>query len=297
MLKIIILFLFSITLFSKETIVWMIWDLPPNFILSGEQKNKGYQGIRLKMVQDRLPQYNHESQVMNFNRALTIYKEKDDSKKIYCTNDLISHASLDFDDYLSIATFPFKGHYLVTSKDRMKLFDNSKQAVVIEDIIQNEKLKLVVAKNRPYLGAGEVLEAYLKKNPSQTHITTMSTLNMGESMFNFVFKNRADYTFEYVFRATYYAKRIGVLEEVAVFPIKENEGVFYGFHSCVKTLKGKKVIDEVNEIIRELKPKDEWILPFVDWMPTQKTKDAYLKYYKEVFLKKGDIYDDNPRSK
>lgn len=297
MLKIIIIFLFCTSVFSKETIVWMIWDLPPNFILSGEQKGQGYQGLRLKMVQKRLPQYHHESQVMNFNRALSIYKAKDDSKKIYCTNDLISHASLDFDDYLSIATFPFKGHYLVTSKGKQHLFDNSNKAVVLKDIIQNEKLKLVVAKNRPYLGAGEVLEAYLTKNPSQTHITTMSTLNMGESMFNFVFKNRADYTLEYVFRATYYAKLIEALDQVAVFPIKENEGVFYGYHSCVKTKKGKRVITEINEIIRELKPQDKWFLPFVDWMPTQKIKDTYIKFYKEVFLKKGDIYDDNPRSR
>ena len=121
MYKILFLFLFVTALFSKDTITWMIWDLPPNFILNGPQKGKGYQDTRLKMIQERLPQYNHQMQVMNLNRAIAIYKEKDDSKRIYCTNDLISHASLDFDDYLSIAAFPFKAHYLVTTKDRGRL--------------------------------------------------------------------------------------------------------------------------------------------------------------------------------
>ena len=116
-------------------------------------------------------------------------------------------------------------------------------------------------------------------------------------MFNFVFKNRADYTFEYVFRAKYYAEQTNILDKMAALPIKENEGVFYGFISCVKTQKGKKVINNVNDIIRELKPTDEWINPFVQWLPTKELQDEYLKYYKEVFLKQQDIYDTNPRSK
>ena len=297
MKKLLFIFLFFTALFSKDTIVWMIWDLPPNFIIDGSQKNMGYQDIRLKIIQDKLPLYRHESQVMNLNRALAIYKEKDDSKRIYCTNDIISHPSLDFDDYLSIAGFPFKGHYLVTSKDKMHLFGKNKEPIILKDIIENSKLKLVVSKNRPYLGAGKVLKDYLNKNPKQEHITSMSTQNIGKSMFGFVFKNRADYTFEYLFRATYYAEQMGVLDKVAVLPIKENEGVFYGFTSCVKTKKGKRVINQVNTILRELKAKDEWINPFVQWLPSKKLQNEYLKYYHEVFLKSGDIYDTNPRSK
>ena len=77
MLKVLILFLFITTAFTKDTISWMIWDLPPNYILEGKQKSLGYQDIRLKMIQDRLPQYNHESQIMNVNRAISIYKDKD----------------------------------------------------------------------------------------------------------------------------------------------------------------------------------------------------------------------------
>jgi len=298
MQKFLLLFLFITSLYSKDTITWMIWDLPPNFILNGPQKNQGYQDIRLKMIQDRLPEYKHESQVMNVNRAISIYQKKDDSQRIYCTNDLISHPSLDIDDYLSISAFPFKGHYLVTQKNKSYLFDTQEgQPIVLKDLIQNKKIRLVVSKNRPYLGAGKVLHEYLDKTPKQTHITSMSTLNIGESMFKFVFKDRADYTFEYTFRASYYAKQLNVLDQLEVFPIKENEGVFHGFSSCVKTKKGKEVIYKVNDIIRELKPTNEWIDPFVQWLPTKQLQNKYLKYYHEVFLKQGDIYDSNPRSK
>jgi len=297
MRKILLLLFLTNILFAKETIVWMIWDLPPNFISKGPLKNKGYEDIRLKMIQDKLPQYNHEAQIMNFNRAVSIFKDKDDSKKIYCANDMVSHKSLDFDDYMSMASFPFKGQFLVTSLDKAHLFTKNAKNVVLKDILENEKLKLVLSKNRPYLDAGIIIKEYLIKNPSQNHITEMSTLNTGLSMFNFVLKGRADYTLEYVFRATYYSKLIGKSNQFFAIPIKENDGVFYGYHSCVKTKKGKKVIDEIDEIIRELKSTDAWMQPFVDWMPTATIKENYIKYYKEVFLEKGDIYDDNPRSR
>ncbi len=297
MRAILFIFLFISTLFAKETIVWMIWDLPPNFISQGPLKNKGYEDIRLKMIQDRLPQYKHEKQVMNFNRAVSIFKDKDDSQKIYCANDMVSHESLDFDDYMSMASFPFKGQFLVTSLDKAHLFTKSGKAVVLTDILKDENLRLVLSKNRPYLDAGIVIKDYLLNNPTQNHITEMSTLNTGLSMFNFVLKGRADYTLEYVFRASYYSKLIGKPNQFFAIPIKENDGVFYGYHSCVKTKKGKKVIQEIDEIIKELKPTDAWIQPFVDWMPTSTIKENYIKYYKEVFLKKGDIYDNNPRSR
>ena len=296
MKKILFVFLLVTTLFSKDTITWMLWDLPPNFILKGDQKNKGYQDIRLKLLQDRLPQYHHEAVVMNVNRAIAIYKERNDSETIYCTNDLISHPTLDIDDYLSMAQFPFKAHYLVTSKDKAHLFGKEGETVVLEDIIQNKNLRLVISKNRPYLGANKILQSYLKDNPEQNHITSLSTLNIGKSMFAFIFKDRAEYTFEYSFRVTYYEKELGLEKQAVVFPIKENAGIYYGFTSCVKTPKGRKVVDEVNDILRDIKHTNKWMIPFVKWLPNKKLQEDYIKYYKEVFIPSGEIYDSNPRS-
>ncbi len=292
-----LLFLFLTALISKDTITWMVWDLPPNFILEGEQKGKGYQDLRLKMLQDRMPSYNHESILMNVNRAINTYKSKDDSQTIYCTNDLISHPTLDIDDYLSIAAFPFQAHFLVTNKDKAHLFGKEGESVILKDIIQNPNLRLVVSKNRPYLGAGKILNDYIKTHPEQKHIIFLSTLNIGKSMYHFIFKDRAEYTFEYSFRATYYGKESNLLNKTVLFPIKENEGIYYGYISCIKTKKGKEVIATVNNILRELIHTDEWILPFVEWLPTEKLKKEYLKYYKEVFLPSGDIYDTNLRSR
>jgi len=292
-----LLFLFLSVLFSKDTITWIIWDLPPNYIINGEKKGKGYQDIRLKILQDKMPSYNHETILMNVNRAIATYKNRDDSQTIYCTNDLISHPTLDIDDYLSMATFHFEATYLVASKEKAHLFGKTGESVVLKDLIQNPDLRLVVSKNRPYLGAGKVLDAYLKNHPQQKHITFLSTLNIGKSMYSFVFANRADYTFEYPFRATYYGEETGFSDKMVIFPIKENEGVFYGFVSCIKTKKGRQVIDKVNDVLREVKPTNEWLLPFVEWLPTKALKDSYIKYYKEVFLPSREIYDTNPRSK
>jgi len=292
-----LIFLFITSLYSKDTIAWMVWDLPPNFILAGQKKGQGYQDIRLKMLQDRLPQYNHVSQVMNANRAFENYKEKNDSEVIYCTNDLVSHPDWDIDDYMSIATFPFKGYFLVTSKEKAHLFGVEAQTLLFKDIIKNDNLKLIISKNKIYMGVGQVIKEYLSKNPNQTHISSMSTLNIGKSMFAFVFKGRADYTLEYAFRAKYYAQDMGVLNKTSIFPIKENEGTFYGFVSCVRTIKGKEVINRVNEVLRVLKHTKQWMNPFLEWLPSQQFKDEYTKYYYDVFLKAGDIYDTNPRSK
>jgi len=284
-------------LFSKETIRWMIWDLPPNFILTGKQKGLGYQEIRLKMLQERLSDYNHETIVMNLNRAKQTYKQKDDSQVIHCTNDFISHPGLDIDDYLSIAIFPFRAFYLVTTKDKAHLFGKEGETLSLTQIIRNENLRLVVSKNRPYLGAGKVLKQYLKENPNAKHIKSLSTLNIGKSMFHSIFKDRADYTFEYINKITYYGNELGVLKDTVIYPMKENLDIYYGYASCVKTQKGKEVITKLNDIFRILKYSPKWINAFAKWLPTQKLKDDYLNYYKDVFLPSGDIYDDNPRSR
>ena len=292
-----LLFLLITSLFSKDTITWMKWDLPPNFIVKGELKGTGYQDFRLKMLQKRLPQYNHTSIVMNINRAIQTYKAKNDSQTIYCTNDIISHPTLDIDDYLSIAVFPFQGFYLVTTKDKAHLFGKEGETVVLKDIIKNTNLKLVISKNRPYLGAGKVMDEYIKTHPNQTHITALSTLNIGKSMFGLVAKDRADYTFEYINKVTYYGKQMGVLNKTVIYPMAENQDTYYGFISCIKTPKGKQVINKVNTIIKEIKYDEKWITAFTNWLPTKKLQDDYLKYYKEVFLLEPDRYDTNARSR
>lgn len=296
-MKILLFMLLVFTsLFSKDTIVWMKWDLPPNFIIAGKQKGEGWADKKLKILQDRLPQYEHKSIVVNVNRAISLYK-KTDAKEIYCTNDLISHPTLDIDDYMSMASFPFEAHYLVVNKNKAHLFGNEGDTIILKDIIKNPNLKLVVSTNRPYLGAGKVLDEYIKNNPQQNHITFLSTSNIGKSMFGLVAKDRMDYTIEYINKVSYYGNELALLDKVALFKIKENEGMFYDFASCIKTPKGKKVISEVNRILKEQITTDEWMNHFTKWIPTQKLRDEYIKYYKEVFIPSSPIYDTNPRSR
>ncbi len=167
----------------------------------------------------------------------------------------------------------------------------------MEKIIRDKNLRLVISKNRPYLAAGKVLKEYRQENPNPNHIQSLSTQNIGKSMFSLIFKDRADYTFEYINKITYYGRELGVVDDIAIFDMKENKEVYYGYITCVKTQKGKELISKLNNIIRELKYSKEWTKAFTDWLPTQKLKDDYLTYYKNVFLKEGDIYDDNPRSR
>ncbi|NQY93425.1 MAG: hypothetical protein HRT43_04600 [Campylobacteraceae bacterium] len=292
-----VLLLFISSLNAKETIRWMIWDLPPNFIIDGEHKGLGYHRVRLKMLQNQLREYDHEEQVMNFNRVKVIYDNKDDSQVIYCANDFITHPFWDIDDYLSGATFPFKAYYLVTSKSKAHLFGKVGETLSLTKIIENTNLRLVMSKNRPYLAAGTVVKKYLDKNPNATHITKLSTQNVGKSMFGSIFKDRADYTFEYINKVSFYGKELNVLDDAVIFPMKESSEVYYGYVSCVKTAKGKKVIEKINKAIRILKYTDKWTNAFIYWLPNQELIDDYLYYYNEVFLPAGDIYDDNPRSR
>ncbi len=288
------IFLFVTSVFSKDTIIWIKWDLPPNTIVDGKLKGQGWNELKLNILQKHLPQYNHKSVLMNANRGVALYKKKD---ALYCTNDMPSHPNLDLDDYMSMAVIPIEGHYLVVNKKKAHLFGKEGEEIVLKDILKNPNLKLVVSKNRPYLGASKVLKEYIKNNPNQKHITFLSTANIGESMFGQVAKGRSDYTFEYISKTAYYGNKLGLLDKVALFKIKENKGWFYAYISCVKTPKGKQVIKDVNEVLRKIKHTDAWMMPYVKWLPTQKLKDEFIKYYKEVFIPSGEIYDPNPRSR
>lgn len=293
---ILLIFLFS-SLFAKDKITWVKWDFPPSFILEGELKGQGWADKQLKILQEHLPQYSHTEVIMNAQRFLKIFKTEQNSKNIFCANNFISHPDLNMDDYLSIATFPYRGHLLVTRKEKAYLFGKKEESLLLKDIIQNRKLNLVIAKNRPYLGAGKVISEYLKENPDDEHINALSTHNISESMFQMVLKNRADYTLEYDFRVKYYSKKFNAENKIVIFPIKENAEIMYGYATCIKSPQGKQVIEEVNTIIRSLRSTTQWINLFKEWIPTQKLQNEYTSYYENTFLPQGDIYDDNPRSR
>lgn len=292
----------SNTIPAKE-IKWLKWDLTPNYISNGKFEGEGFADKIQSLLVAHLPEYKHSSLTVNALRGVAIFQ--DEARKYnsglienrtYCSSDLISHPDLDFDDYLSIATFPFEGFQLITSKKKASLFGKKGDVLSSRTILENKNLNLVLANNRPYSDLSIPLTNYLSKNKNASHIHFLSTGNIGAIMLATILADRYDYTYDTLDKL-YYRVKISKekLSDYTAFRLKENDKWFYGFVSCSRTKEGKKIIKRINDIIRKNKNTRKWRDIYGRWLPPYYRK-KYNEYYQNVFLKKGDIFDTNPRS-
>jgi uncharacterized protein (TIGR02285 family) len=289
---------------KAHSIVWLQWDLAPDYIRHGKLKGQGFSTKRQQIVEKLLPEYQHRSIFVSLKRGLAIFKKQQQAasagKKLsvtHCGADFVSHPHADMDDYLSVAAFPFRGSLLVTRKEKAAQFGKTDEVLSGQSLLSNKALKLVLADNRPYGGMTMPIYNYIGQNPKQKNVVMLTTGNISSSMLSMVYYGRYDYTFAYADKLYYRSLTSNEkLEDYRTFKVKENDQWLYGFFGCNRTPMGKKIIEKINDIIRVQKKTKVWKELYGEWLPPT-FRAEYYDYYDNVFLKQGDIFDTNPRSK
>lgn len=262
---------FSITIHSKETIIWRVTDWPPMYILEGPDKGKGLYDELITMFQKALPEFNHKNVVMNTTRAVRQMDKGDN----YChTSVMMKRVKGKYS--ISKLNSILLAHRIIIRSDKKGLIDNP-SIMSIDDLIQNPILKGGLTSFRTH-------NALKKYEKDKEKLKLMYIEGAYKQMLHVLFLGRVDYTIQYTPVVRYHEKQFKKLGITDYIDIKESLSDPYinVYTACADTEIGRKVISKVDKVIEaeRLKKKLEEIQ--LRWYD-EKSKTRLKSYYKKEY--------------
>jgi uncharacterized protein (TIGR02285 family) len=247
---------------EKETITWGIIDFPTAFIVEGPEAGTGICDQLQSLMMEQLEGYTHTTELFpNFSRIRHLMMTGEQmctSAWMYRPPGHVIRQTLT----ISMPSGLFFSHHLIVRQEDRHLFG---EEVSLDDLLQNTEAVLGVQGGAGYSAAvSEVLSRYagvediwtldakqqveaLNRIPNLYVHTGSQRIR---SLINMLMAERVAYLFLQPHSAMYEARRLGIEDQLAIIPVKENRseiGVLA--YACPKTEWGEKIIAEINTIL------------------------------------------------
>jgi len=260
---------------DKDTMTWLVLDLPPLFLTKGPDKGKGIADRIQQMVCERLKGYRSRTETANASR---IARELKEDKCVCFAGEFYGNPGF----LTSAPTIALLPHNVIVRKEDAHRFGDGK-TVSLKELLQNKDLILGTAKDRLY---GPELDDVLKPYAEAKNIYRRSGKDILEGLLGMLLKGRIDYLIEYPASIRYAAKRAGVEDRLALISVAENSGapLIRGAIRCPDTEWGRRTIHDINKVLLELRPSPQYRNMIQDWaVPPGKDKE-YWKIYQDQIL-------------
>lgn len=237
-----------------DEITWIRRHFPPINILEGPYKDQGQSDLMLQLLIRNLPQYEHNEVVCNMKRAEELLRTGSHVVRLTMFKNPEREAFM----YFSLPHIMAPSHKLVIrAKDYpvfLKYMDEN-QTVSLENLLGQDGLKMGVEANRRF---GKDLDMIFDKNSKNSNIIVRNSSNT-DGLVTMLLRKRFDYLVEYPWSITFTMKSMGQNPELLkTLELKESGGFSIGHAVAPKTPWGKKVIEEINEILKKHRPTDEY---------------------------------------
>lgn len=260
----------------KETLIWLLRDLPPTMILEGPKKGQGIIDHMLPLLIAGMPQYDHTLMRVNRARAMQMLHEE----SFTCDPALVWTKEREQWITFSIPAFRAVSNGLVVRmQDRSVLepflIDGE---VNLAALLVNGQKKVGVVAERSY---GEVLDTLLKQAPDGA-LTPHYGNDALSSLLQMQRLGRLQVVLGYWPEIRYQAHQANIADdELAFYPIKGTGKYLSGHIGCSSTPQGRQAISEINQLLRTL-PHEGLDRLYADWLDPQRRKD-YLEETKAFF--------------
>ncbi|THB71650.1 MAG: hypothetical protein D6B25_18170 [Desulfobulbaceae bacterium] len=264
-----LLFLTSST-FAKDKIIWPYVCFKPLYICKDGQLADGAGFHVLNVMQQNLPDYEHELLQMPIKRILESGKNGDRILfyGLYKTPERESFLNYSLPCRISTPT------YLVIRKEDVSLFTTSKQ-VSLKTLLNNQSLTFLYFQSVSFgKGIDEILENS-KEKPNV--LVEYDTTNMTEKSLNLLINKRVDYMLS-LDGTGYDAREMGIYDEITYLSIKEQNQYDLGYIVAPKNEWGQTIIKQVNEVLRREVSKEsffQFFTPLVDKLMLPELKKNY----------------------
>jgi len=262
---------------AKETLVWLLRDLPPLMIFDGPRKGQGVIDQLLPELIAGMPQYSHS--VLHVNRARAL--------------QMLSEPSFTCDAALNWSKE--REQWIVFSMPVFRAMSNGLAArradhALLAPFIKNGEIDLaaLLASGREKLGViaernyGDYLDGLLKQAPADALTVHYGNDALG-SLLQMQRLGRVQVLLGYRAEIRYQAQQQGIADdELQFYPIFGTGKYLSGYIGCSDTPQGRQAIVEINQLLRAM-PTQRLSEAYAAWLDPQ-SRDDYLEAAKAFFL-------------
>lgn len=263
---------------DKETIVWGVFDHPPSLDLSDINDPKGISWEILKTIENGLTSYNHKHEIMNFGRMIQALK----GKQNVCIHFPFKTPEREKYGYFSLPNRINLPLRIIIHKEAYQKIGKP-QSVILSDFLAKTKLRGMIEKGRSYSKLDEILASYKDTTfLKQEVLTTHQAIKM-------LLLRRIDFFIDYSFNVDHPCSEIfgKSCNEIHYLPINETYEYAYSYAICPKNSWGKKVIKDINSVLKEVVKKPEYLQilksPYQSEIEKVKIEEFYKKYFLKAF--------------
>lgn len=280
---------------EKETITWSIIDLPPFHFVAGPNAGNGPADKLMHLMQDRLPQYNHQIEIFpNLIRSTERLEQGAcmcGSIYWYCPP---GHPIRNQRAYSMPTALSLESHLVIRQRDR-HLFG---EIVSFEELLHNQELIFGHPAGRAYsprldavLNAYLGVESYLTFSPKRqmdvflpkSNIYVRTGDDVGVGLMKMLVTGRIDYLVSFPFITAYLTEQ-GI--EIAIIPIAELRDTppLMTAFACSPTETGRQVIEAINAILKNERNTPEYRMMIEPFVVPKEREEEYWKLYDEQLL-------------
>jgi len=258
-----------------ETITWQVNHAPPVTIIEGQYKGQGFLDLILKKIISQLPQYQHHIQVSSMARSIFDLK----SNKKVCLPALFATDKRKKFSYFSKSSIAHPSHRIVFNRKQQQ---SSQSSLSLDELLKNKNYILGLDLERSF---GSYIDSIINKNIGKTDIYFRSSESPNQ-LLDMVKMGRINYTVVYPFKVSYYIQYNNFnVEDFNLYKIEGNHEFVIGRVACPKTDWGRKVIKDVDSVLKKIKPTPEYFKIMGKWWSKEANSPEFLLFYQNKFLK------------
>jgi len=243
----VLLGLLPVSAWAKETLVWLLRDLPPLTIFEGPKKGQGAIDQLLPMLIERMPEYDHSILRVNRARGMQMLQEP----SFTCDPTLLWTPERDRFVQFSIPALATQSNVVVArTKDQASLAPFiSNGEVDLDALLASNTLKLGIVGQRSYSArADEIIRAAPPESISRHfgNDAVGSLLQMQQL-------GRLDLLLAYWPEVRYLREKQTQQQALTHFPIKGLSRYQLTYVGCSDTPLGREAITHINQLLRALR--------------------------------------------
>ena len=262
--------------FANDTILWQIYHFPPGTFSYGEHKGQGFIQKTLQLIIERMPEYQHKMPITTLARAISNLKAGHNvcHPALYITPEREKYM------VFSNASMLNPKNRVVAKPDTIKPFLENGQ-VDLAKILQQNTLIFGHVQNRSY---GAAIDNIFKNHKRSKNYLPIENIDLNR-VFKMIERDRVDISIVYPLEVQHYKeKNLLSSGQLTAYPIANVAPYNTGSIACPKNAWGRKVIQQINTILKELKPTAAYQDALTTWRESERTNPTFSKYYREHFL-------------
>ncbi|TMP88130.1 hypothetical protein CWC05_01430 [Pseudoalteromonas ruthenica] len=249
---------------ERQTIRWLVFDFAPYYIMSDTHQGEGRDEQTIALLQQQLPNYRFDYVHIPGSRAI---HELSNPQNTYCILSLYkTQRRLDKLLFTNNASTVGLSPALVMRKELANTLGLVEgEPVSLSQLLAEQGLRLGLPMNRSY---GKELDHIINHSPRGSLVTRPGK-DVLASLTYMLIKERLDMLVGYPSEHYYLASKMGVKEQMAIFPIAEVAPISHGYVGCSNTALGSEHIDIIDSALEKIATTDSYQQVMMRWLPPQ----------------------------